>query len=182
MCRVTNDNYTDKYAGSTLLTVWSVYNIPLPETEIGKMLLLCIDSAYKGFYAPAFHDIQKHYLVDIMGLDGLYDVIKRHTEEEFEDLIIEYGLRKKITWNNEVIETELPLDEIGQALGIDLNIIPKSEFFHIRQLKQVQTDLKKDCEYVDDVSKHIKTFAIVYKNKIKYSKIKERRQCMCADE
>lgn len=182
MCRVTNDNYTDKYAGSTLLTVWSVYNIPLPETEIGKMLLLCIDSAYKGFYAPAFHDIQKHYLVDIMGLDGLYDVIKRHTEEEFEDLIIEYGLRKKITYNNGVIDTELPLDEIGQALGIDLNITPKSEFFLIRRLKQIQTDLRKDCDYVDDVSQGIKTFAIVYKNKIKYSKIKERRQCMFADE
>ena len=50
MCQVTNDNYTDKYAGSTLLTIWSVYDLPLPETEEGKMLLLCIDSAYKGFY------------------------------------------------------------------------------------------------------------------------------------
>jgi len=175
MCRVTNDNYTDKYAGSTLLTVWSVYDIPLPETEVGKMLLLCIDSAYKGFYSPAFHDIQRHYLVDVLGLDGLYEVIERHTAEEFEDLITEYGLRKKISfWDGEV-DTYLPLDKIGQALGIDLNIIPKSEFFLMRRLVQIQADIKQDDEYADDISQGIKTLAIVYRNKVKYSKIKERR-------
>lgn len=175
MCQVTNDNYTDKYAGSTLLTIWSVYDLPLPETEEGKMLLLCIDSAYKGFYSAAFHDIQRHYLVDVMGLDGLYDVIQRHTAEEFEDLILEYGLRQKITYYDGVIKTELPLDKIGQALGIDLNIMPESEFFLIRRLTQIQANIKEEDCYTDDISHGIKTLAIVYRNKVKYSKIKERR-------
>jgi hypothetical protein len=175
MCQVTNDNYTDKYAGSTLLTIWSVYDLPLPETEEGKMLLLCIDSAYKGFYSDRFHDIQKHYLVDVMGLDGLYSVIQRHTKEDFEDLALEYGLHKKITYWDGEVDTYLPLDKIGQALGIDLNIIPKSEFFLIRRLVQVQTDIKPDDQYVDDISQGIKTLAVVYRNKVKYSKIKERR-------
>lgn len=175
MCQVTNENYTDKYAGSTLLTIWSVYNLPLPKTEEGKMLLLCIDSAYKGFYSDKFHDVQKHYLVDVMGLDGLYSVIQRHTAEEFEDLTTEYALRKKIEyWDGEIF-TNLPLDKIGQALGIDLNIIPKSEFFLTRRLVQVQADIKEDDQYADDISQGIKTLAVVYRNKVKYSKIKERR-------
>lgn len=175
MCQVTNENYTDKYAGSTLLTIWSVYDLPLPETEEGKMLLLCIDSAYKGFYSDRFHDIQKHYLIDVLGLEGLYSVIQRHTAEEFEDLILEYGLRQKITYYDRAIKTELPLDKIGQALGIDLNIMPESEFFLIRRLVQIQADIKEDDEYADDISQGIKTLAIVYRNKVKYSKIKERR-------
>lgn len=175
MCQVTNENYTDKYAGSTLLTIWSVYDLPLPQTEEGKMLLLCIDSAYKGFYSDRFHDIQKHYLIDVLGLEGLYSVIQRHTAEEFEDLILEYGLRQKITYYDGVIKTELPLDKIGQALEIDLNIMPESEFFLIRRLVQIQADIKEDDEYADDISQGIKTLAIVYRNKVKYSKIKERR-------
>ena len=175
MCQVTNENYTDKYAGSTLLTVWSVYNLPLPETEEGKMLLLCIDSAYKGFYSDRFHDIQKHYLVDVMGLDGLYDVLQRHTADEFEDLIGKYALRKKIAYWDGEIDTYLPLDKIGEALGIDLNILPKSKFGVCARLEQIQEDIKSDDCCVDDISSDIRTLAIVYKNKVKYSKIKEKQ-------
>ncbi len=174
MCQVTNDNYTDKYAGSTLLTIWSVYDLPLPETEVGKMLLLCIDSAYKGFYSPAFHDMQKYYLVDVMGLDGLYSVIQRHTAEEFEDLIAEYGLRKKITYWDGEIYTCLPLDRIGQAIGIDLNVIPKSEYIPCIRLEQIQTNIGSR-EFGNEIDDGIKTLAVVYRGKVKYSKIKEKR-------
>ena len=174
ICEVTNDNYTDKYAGSTLLTVWSVYDIPLPKTEEGMMLLLCIDSAYKGFYAPDFRDIQKHYLIDVLGLETLYSVICRHTAEEFEDLIAKYNLRKKIEcWDGELC-TYLPLDKIGQALGLDLKL-PESEFRVCTRLEQIQAKIKDDDCYSDDISPDIKTLAITYKGRVKYSKIKERR-------
>ena len=46
---ITNGCYSDKYAGSTLLEIWSLYNVPLPETEEGMMLLLAIDISFKGF-------------------------------------------------------------------------------------------------------------------------------------
>jgi hypothetical protein len=174
MCQVTNENYTDKYAGSTALTVWSVYNLPLPETEEGKMLLLCIDSAYKGFYSDKFHDVQKHYLVDVMGFDGLYSVIQRHTQEEFEDLALKYRLHRKISiWDREIL-TDLPLDDIGQALGIDLNILPKTAYFPCVRLEQIKADIGSK-EYNDKLDSDIKTLAVVYRNKVKYSKIKERR-------
>lgn len=174
MCQVTNENYTDKYAGSTLLTVWSVYDLPLPKTEEGKMLLLCIDSAYKGFYSDRFHDVQRHYLVDVMGLDGLYSVVQRHTKEEFEDLALQYGLHHKISIYNREFQTKLPLDRIGQALGVDLNILPKTAYFPCRRLEQIMTDVGNK-EYNDELDANIKTLAVVYKGKVKYSKIKERR-------
>lgn len=174
MCMVTNDNYTDKYAGSTLLTVWSIYNLPLPETEEGKMLLLCVDTAYKGFYSDKFHDIQKHYLVDIMGFDELYDVIQRHTKEDFEDITLKYKLHEKLyIWDTE-IETDLPLKQIGQTLGIDLNIIPQTEYFPCVHLEQVKADIGNK-EHHSELNDDIKTLAVVYKGKVKYSKIKERR-------
>lgn len=171
---VTNENYTDKYAGSTLLTVWSVYDIPLPETEEGKMLLLCIDSTYKGFYATKFKGIQKHYLVDILGLDGLYQVIQRHSQSEFEDLIDKYKLRKKIYYEDGIIDTDLPLNRIGKALGLNLTL-PNQEFYEHTQLEQILVDITDNHYYADDINPDIKTLAIIYKGRAKYSKIKERR-------
>lgn len=47
---ITNENYYDKYLDSIALLIWSIYNIPLPETELGKMILLAIDTTFKGFY------------------------------------------------------------------------------------------------------------------------------------
>lgn len=171
MCDVTNENYTDKYAGSTLLTIWSVYNLPLPTTEVGKMLLLCIDSAYKGFYSSKFHDTQKYYLVDIMGFDELYAVIKRHKQEEFEELTTKYGLNRKIVYVNGKIYTTLPLEQIGQALEIDIEL-PQKQMHACTYLQQVQADIKKDYICMEEMCRGIKTMAITYKNKAKYSKIR----------
>ena len=175
---ITNWNYTDKYAGSTLLTVWSIYDIPLPETEEGKMLLLCIDSTYKGFYAPKFKGIQKHYLLDILGLEGLYEVIQRHKANEFEDLIEKYKLRRKIYYEDGILDTDLPLNKIGKLLGINLTL-PKEEFYEHTQLEQILADVTENHYYADDICPDIKTLAITYKNRVKYSIVKEIRKDVC---
>ena len=113
-----------------------------------------------------------------MGLDGLYSVIQRHTKEEFEDLALQYDLHRKISvWDGE-ITTYLPLDRIGQALGLDLNILPKSNVFACRRLEQIKTDIGSK-EYNDEIDKDIRTLAITYRGKIKYSKIKEKRYHEC---
>ena len=44
---VTNMNYTDKYAGSTLLELWSLYEMPIPKYEYGKLLLLAVDGTFQ---------------------------------------------------------------------------------------------------------------------------------------
>ncbi|ABO50651.1 conserved hypothetical protein [Desulforamulus reducens MI-1] len=32
--KISRENYFSKYCGSTLLTIWSLYNIPLPKSEV----------------------------------------------------------------------------------------------------------------------------------------------------
>lgn len=69
LANVTNYGYGRKYAGSTALLVWSLYNIPLPTTEEGKMLLLAIDSTFKGFYDSRFKERNRFFLCDVLGLE-----------------------------------------------------------------------------------------------------------------
>jgi hypothetical protein len=70
--------------------------------------------------------------------------------------------------------TDLPLDMIGQALELDLNILPKSAYFPCTRLEQIKADIGSK-EYNDELDSDIKTLAVVYRGKVKYSKIKERR-------
>lgn len=164
---VTNENYCDKYAGSTLLMVWSIFNFPLPKTEEGKMLLLCADSSFLGFYDNRFHDTQKHYLVDILEFYELYDVIKRHTKDEFEELIINYRMKAKIKMIDGELHTNLPLDRIGKTLGLTFTEMG-SKFFRWKILEQKTAKITTQ-ESLEDINKNIKTLAFTYKNQVKYS-------------
>ena len=170
MCWVTNECYADKYAGSTLLEVWSLYNLPLPKTEKGMMLLLAIDSSFKGFYADKFHDIQKYYLVDVLGFTELYNVIKRHKKDEFYELIAEYGLNAEIEYKNGHLKTNLRLKEIGKLLELDLEL-PIETYEIIERYDIVEENVQSYHHCVDDVSLRVKTLAFTYKNKMRYSKV-----------
>lgn len=165
---ITNECYADKYAGSTLLEIWSLYNLPLPKTEEGKMLLLAIDVAHKGFYVNNFHDIQKYYLVDVMGFNELYDVIKRHKQYEFDRIIDKYGLNADILCNDGRLRSKLRLTEIGKLLGLDLSL-PTETFEVEEELDIVEEDVEDYHTCSDDVSISVKTLALTFKNKMRYS-------------
>lgn len=173
-CWITNECYEDKYAGSTLLEIWSLYNLPLPKTEEGKMLLLAIDVAYKGFFNENFHDIQKYYLVDILGFLELYNVIKRHKRGEFYSLIEKYGLNADIKCADGHLRSKLRLEEIGKLLELDL-YLPKEIFEVIEELDVVEEDVESYHNCLDDVSIRLKTIAFTYKNKMRYSKIHQEK-------
>lgn len=167
---ITNDNYSDKYAGSTLLEIWSLYDVPLPKTEIGKMILLAIDVSFKGFYSTNFHDIQKYYLVDILGFKELYNVINRHEKEEFYDVITKYGLNADIICEDGELKSRLKLERIGKLLDLDLTL-PEEEFEVIEELEIIEEDIQKYHNSLDDVCIDIRTAALTYRNKLRYSKV-----------
>ena len=167
-CWITNECYEDKYAGSTLLEVWSLYDLPLPPTEEGKMLLLAIDVAYKGFFANNFHDVQKYYLVDLMGFNGLYDVLNRHSKGEFYGLISKYGLNEDIYYKNGHLHTNLKLKEIGELLGLDLEL-PSEMYSIIEELDIIEETVEDYHTTADDVDRELKTLALTYKNQMRYS-------------
>ena len=159
---VTNENYYDKYCGSSALLIWSLYNIPLPETELGKMLLLCIDSTFKGFFGyNNFKERNRFYLCDVLGFEELYEVEKRHSREEF------YNLNAKTTIDKDgYLHTDLDLDFIGKELGIELSIPTDKCFIEWRELEKHKVN-----NFYGDVAsiKRLITLAYTGKNFVMYS-------------
>lgn len=166
-------NYSTKYCGSTLLLVWSLFNRPLPKSEIGKMILLAIDSTYKGFYSgnSTFEKANKHYLCDMLGLDELYECQKRHKAIEFTDLIKKFNLNSKITSKKGILSTSLKLDEISEEIEIELQL-PTDTFYKYSEYGNNKMDLNYSSRYhlkVNDVIIEPFSLALIYNDTVKYS-------------
>lgn len=167
---ITNKNYYDKYLGSTALVIWDLYKIPLPETEEGKMLLLCIDTTFKGFYGkPQYQKANKHFLCDVLDMEELYEVLKRHTQKEFYQMIEKYGLNRKI-WvdSNGQLKTNLDSDLLTRLLGIPV------ELPQIKMNRYASFENKFDgLFYRNSIkAKGVVTAALTGQNKLSYSVIK----------
>jgi hypothetical protein len=167
---ISNDNYTSKYAGSTLLTLWSLFSFPIPKTEEGKMILLAIDSAYKGHYSEQFADVQKKYLTEILDLNELYDVIQRHTKEDFERIIDEYKLNSEIYVDeNNALQTDLDLGRIGLLLGLSL-YLPDNRFQLCSTYKVKEMTVPAwlyDAQQLNEDG--LFSLAFTYKDSVRYS-------------
>ena len=166
---ITNKNYYDKYLGSTALVIWDLYKIPLPETEEGKMLLLCIDTTFKGFYGkPQYQKANKHFLCDVLDMEELYEVLKRHTQKEFYQMIEKYELSRKIRVNSDgYLYTNLDLDLLTRLLGIPV------ELPQIKMNRYASFENKYGLFYKDSIkAKGVATAALTGQNKLSYSVIK----------
>lgn len=167
---ITNKNYYDKYLGSTALVIWDLYKIPLPETEEGKMLLLCIDTTFKGFYGkPQYQKANKHFLCDVLDMEELYEVLKRHTQKEFYQMIEKYELSRKIRVNSDgYLYTNLDLDLLTRLLGIPVEL-PQIKMNRYRSFENKFDGLF----YKNSIkAKGVATAALTGQNKLSYSVIK----------
>ena len=167
---VTNLNYYDKYLGSSALLIWDLYKIPLPTTEEGKMLLLCIDTTFKGFYYDSFKEANRHFLCDVLDMEELYEVLKRHSKDEFYQMIGKYELNKKIWVNaNGQLQTNLNIELLTELLEIpvELPTLKMNEYMEFEN---------KFAQYYGTSIKNIKgvaTLALTGKNKCSYSVVKK---------
>lgn len=95
---VTRQNYFSKFNLSTVLLLWSLYDLPIPESEDGKMILLTIDSSYYSYFSKYQNDrnMNKFYMCDVLGLNELFKCQQRHKQYEFKDIEKKYHLDKKI--------------------------------------------------------------------------------------
>ena len=136
------DNYTGKFSMSTLIQLYSIFNIPLPKSEIGKMILLCVDVGFKGFYNARFKSTYVNYL-EIMGMAELTDVLKKYTKEEMYQFMLSHQLNAsiyrlknkklfihmkdgyKIDWIN--FDTGMDLDFYTKHLGFKV-FLPRGNF------------------------------------------------------
>jgi hypothetical protein len=165
---ISNENYTNKYAGSTLLTILSYYDIDISHlSKEAKMILLCVDSAYLGFYHDSFKEVHKKYIYDILQFPELIEIEERHKKEEFEELQRKYRLKEKIKINKEgMLYTKIDLDGLGVILNMPLKL-PDIQF-SLR--KSFQTDLTTK-EYYTTIRNFVNIFslAMIKKDSIKFS-------------
>lgn len=172
----TNKDYINKYSGSTALLIWSLYDYPLPKTEEGKMLLLSIDGAYKGYYDTKyereFYRSNRFCMLRIFGFDELFEVQKRHKIEDFDEVKDKYNISDKIVIKDGKLSTKLDINAISDALGLELHL-PDIRFVELLKLGIFRG-------YPDNrmstLPNHFITGAYTYANKISASYIIEDRK------
>lgn len=169
--KISRDNYTEKYAGSTALLIWSYYKLPLPKTDEGKMALLAIDSAYKGHFISKFRETQNGYL-KMLEMEELIEIQNKYSQKDFEKVAKKFKLNGKIIIVDGKLETDLPLEEISDVLGIELKL-PTIEFKlrkkyeNKRETKRMYKN-KRNLVFNQD---HIFSLAVTGMNCISYSEL-----------
>lgn len=177
---INRDRYTDKFAMSTLIQLWSLYDVPLPTTIEGKMILLCIDVGFKGFYSDAFKKTFLNYLEQLEMME-LVEVLESHTKQEMYDFMIENELDTSIllgqngkrkgqlffqtSGHNKFYFKGFNLDWIAEHLGLPIDF-PDGHFEVVQKFK---TQTLEWHELNSAVMKQAFSYAFINKNKIMIS-------------
>lgn len=147
----TSDKYFHKYAGSTLLTALSVYNISIPDDEELQMIILSIDSTFQGYYSnyPRDNAANKKYLIEVLEFEELYELQKRKKVTDFYNIINKYNLKSNICMNNQgYLKCNQNLFnlqvKLWDKMGINLNL-PNSKFTNIESFYPINMDIPKDA-------------------------------------
>jgi len=170
--KINRENYFSKYCGSTLLMIWSLYDIPLPKSDEAKMILLCIDSTFKGHYSPwpLPREANKKYLVDYMDFPELYEVLQNHKQTDFVKLISKYNLAGKIGLKKGFLHTDIDLDSLREIFNLPF-LLPKNQFYKKEQYENNAMGLPRNnyswSKY--DVSEEMFSVALTKRNYINYS-------------
>ncbi|SHH31567.1 hypothetical protein [Sporanaerobacter acetigenes] len=133
---ITRANYYDKFAGSTLITVLSLYNVNLDKLSNKQLqLLLAVDSGYLQYHFNK--DLFTYYYKDVLQYPQFIDIAKNTSKKEFERLQRIYNLKCKIQIDEEgYLNTYIKLNELGDIFNIDLSL-PKEQFISIQQYQNV---------------------------------------------
>lgn len=169
--KISRANYFNKYCGSTLLMVWALYDLPLPESEEGKMILLAIDSTYKGYYSPFSRDNEanKYYLCEVMGFHELYEVLKRHKLKDFQELNKKYKLAEKIILEDGFLKTNIDLEGLRKVFDLPF-LLPKKRFHLMQEFENKGVFLGDDLSISkDEICQDIFSIALTKKNYMNYS-------------
>lgn len=168
---ISGDNYFKKYAGSTALLMWSFYDLPLPQSKLGKMILLGVDSAFLGHYNSRYKKVHNEYL-KLLGFEELIGLLNETDAQDYFDLIREYKLNEK---NGGIIEidkegylqTNLPLEVLSEALEMKLEL-PSQPFTLLNSFESTGRQVKGD--EVGELNKNIISFALTEKKYYKFTR------------
>ncbi|QWG55357.1 hypothetical protein EXW26_08045 [Bacillus mycoides] len=165
--RISRDNYTDKYAMSTTLLLWSLYDLPLPSTEDGKLMLMSIDSSFLGYY-KGFKKVQCEWL-EKLGMKEMIYLQERHKSMDFVEVKRRYDSYRKIFLNESgFLKTKMDLDGISKLLELDI-ILPNKQFEIRREFTRKSYDLNVESKYnngVIEINYNPFSYALTGKNEL----------------
>ncbi len=173
---VTRQNYFKKYNLSTVLLLWSLYDLPIPESEEGKMILLTIDSSYYSHFSRYQNDrdMNKFYMCNVMGLDELYECQLRHKQSDFREIEKKYKLDKikgKIKSSKGYLHTEINIDDINEQLK-DTGVIcelPKDRFKLHKTFQDIQIPITRTSTKLSDITQNPYSVALTNRDFLCYS-------------
>lgn len=155
-------NYISKFAGSTLLTILSYYNVDLSQcTEKQLEVLISIDVAFKQYFFNK--NLFKKYYCDILEYPIFVDIIEKHDKEYFYNIIKEYKLNEHIYIKDNKLHTNIELDKLGELFPKLSFNLPENTYKKKRNFEIIQST------YQQHEQKEIFSCARTYKNKLRYS-------------
>lgn len=163
---ISSENYTEKYAMSTVLTMWSYYNLPLPKTKEGKMILLAIDSGFLGHYNSTFQPIHTKYL-ELLEFTELIDLLNQSTKNGFYNIQDQYKLKSKIYLDDEgYLHSDLPLADLQGFFNFPIEL-PNQQFTksHSFNSYKSSTYQVRSINQIDNLI----SFALTRKSEVKYT-------------
>ncbi|MGF9738588.1 hypothetical protein ABEX38_14310 [Priestia megaterium] len=163
---ISRDNYTSKFAMSTALLLYALYDIPLPSTEDGKLMLMAIDSSFLGYY-KGFKKIQCEWL-EKFGMEEMIRLQERHQLTDFAEVKRIYNSSEKILLNEHgLLETNMNLEGISHLLELDI-ILPEKQFQTRKEFERRMYTLKQTSTYDNGViENHYKPFSYALTSKHK---------------
>lgn len=161
--------YTSKFAMSTAIVLYSMLDLTLPKSDAGKMILLYIDQGFKGYYPYIdkngnTRNYRKQYInnLEMLGLTGLIDVLKRYTDDDFKKLkkMIDNKQDKIFVNSQGELQTRGDMakyyDFISRSLGYPI-ALPSGKWTKVQSFNKQLFDTKDD-----DPLKTKNIFSLVY--------------------
>ncbi len=165
---ITRANYSKKFAGSTLITIMSLYDYDLKEFTTEQLeVLISIDTAFKQYFFSS--STFKRYYADILEYPEFIDIVKSHSKGYFYNIINKYKLYEQITIKDGYLHTKIDLEGLSNLFNIDLRL-PQKKFTLIKKFDDYGLNLN-EINLKDLESKKHKIFssALVNKNFLKVS-------------
>ncbi|WP_161785577.1 hypothetical protein [Lysinibacillus fusiformis] len=175
------DEYLRKYGMSTFILIYAIYKdkISLPKKERLLMMILTIDSGYKGYYDK----YRKNFIenLEYIGLkDELLPILEKHTKEDFEEF--SKRIREQMPQNfylnkeghlvfsdDEEVQAraEQYLERLSEELGFPI-ALPRGQFHLVRDLEYKG---KHSVHKIGDLSyrDRVYCYAIVDRGNVKSS-------------
>lgn len=154
-------NYSKKYNLSTVLLLWSLYDL-LKEglSDELMMLLIAIDGSYEGFYTDArWVGIHEFWIRDVLDLPEFLECERRHTYREFKAIREKYNIHKgdgKITLSHGLLVTDIDLEALNDTLGWETDIqveLLEDKFYkkavfkdHIAKIEGYPSSVRTICD------------------------------------